>query len=184
MSQSLERALDTYLAAAARSGDRKAWDQLASRWTPRLSAFAWRLLGDTDGVEEAVQDAWVDIVKSLPRLRASEAFPAFAFRIVQRRCARVITKRQGTRRLSEAVTRQGVEPEPVDIDRTVEASLIRTAMSDLPSDQHAALWLFHIQELSVAEISAALEVPTGTVKTRLMHARRKITAKLEGGSNE
>jgi len=184
MSQSLERALDTYLAAAARSGDAKAWDQLASRWTPRLSAFAWRLLGDRDGVEEAVQDSWVEIVKGMPRLRASEAFPAFAFRIVQRRCARLIAGRQGHRRISEAVAQQDLAPEPVDLDRTVEASLVRKAMAGLPADQHAALWLFHIQDLSVAEIAAALEVPAGTVKTRLMHARRKIAAKLEGGSNE
>ncbi|HCR65251.1 MAG: RNA polymerase sigma factor [Oceanicaulis sp.] len=183
MSQDLERALDGYLAASARTGDRRALGALASRWTPRLSAFAWRLMGDADGVEEAVQDSWVEILKDLPRLRDVDAFPAFAFRIVQRRCARLIRQRQSGRRL-KADAQAEPPPESHDPDRAVDALRIREAMRDLPPEQHAALWLYHIQGLNVAEIAAALDVPTGTIKTRLMHARRKIAAQLQGGSDE
>lgn len=183
MSQDLERALDGYLAASARTGDRRALGALASRWTPRLSAFAWRLMGDADGVEEAVQDAWVEILKDLPRLRDPDAFPAFAFRIVQRRCARLIRQRQSGRRV-KADAQAEPPPETRDPDRAVDAGRIREAMRDLPTDQHAALWLYHIQGLNVAEIAAALDVPTGTIKTRLMHARRKIAARLQGGYDE
>jgi DNA-directed RNA polymerase specialized sigma24 family protein len=50
--------------------------------------------------------------------------------------------------------------------------------------QRAALALFHLDHLSVAEIAIALDVPPGTVKTRLMHARRKIRGQLEGVNNE
>jgi RNA polymerase sigma-70 factor (ECF subfamily) len=50
----------------------------------------------------------------------------------------------------------------------------------LPGPQRVALALFYIEELSVAEIAIATDVPPGTVKTRLMHARRKIRAILEG----
>jgi RNA polymerase sigma factor (sigma-70 family) len=183
MSQDLERALDGYLAASARAGDRRALGALASRWTPRLSAFAWRLMGDADGVEEAVQDSWVEILKDLPRLRDVDAFPAFAFRIVQRRCARLIRQRQSGRRL-KAQAEVEPPPEVQDPDRAVDAGRIRRSMAKLPPDQHAALWLYHIQGLNVAEIAAALDVPTGTIKTRLMHARRKIAAQLQGGSDE
>ena len=183
MSQDLERALDGYLAASARTGDRRALGALAGRWTPRLSAFAWRLMGDTDGVEEAVQESWVEILKDLPRLRDPDAFPAFAFRIVQRRCARLIRQRQSGRRLKTDAQAEP-PPEAPDMDRSVDALRIRDAMRDLPPEQHAALWLYHIQGLNVAEIAAALDVPTGTIKTRLMHARRKIAARLQGGSHE
>jgi DNA-directed RNA polymerase specialized sigma24 family protein len=88
MSASLDRSLDSYLAAAARAGDRQAREALVRRWDSKLAGLAWRLLGERSAVEDAVQDAWIDILKGLPRLKASEAFPAFAFRIVQRRCAR------------------------------------------------------------------------------------------------
>jgi RNA polymerase sigma factor (sigma-70 family) len=50
----------------------------------------------------------------------------------------------------------------------------------LPPDQGSAVALFYLEEMSVAEVAVALNVPAGTVKTRLMHARRKLRAALEG----
>ena len=97
----------------------------------RVSAFAWRLMGDADGVEEAVQDAWVEILRDLPRLRDVDAFPAFAFRIVQRRCARLIRERQSGRRLKAGVEAEP-PPEAPDMDRSLDAQRIRTATSRAP----------------------------------------------------
>ncbi len=57
-------------------------------------------------------------------------------------------------------------------------------MATLPASQRAALALFYLENLSVAEIAVALDVPPGTVKTRLMHARRKVRDILEGEANE
>ena len=54
------------------------------------------------------------------------------------------------------------------------------ALAALPPDQRAAIALFHLEDLSIAETAIALNVPAGTVKTRLMHARRKLRAALEG----
>jgi RNA polymerase sigma factor (sigma-70 family) len=50
----------------------------------------------------------------------------------------------------------------------------------LPPEQRSALALFHLEEMSVAEVAVALDVPLGTVKTRLLHARRKLREALEG----
>ncbi len=66
----------------------------------------------------------------------------------------------------------------------IDLARIGAAIADLPSEQRAALALFHIENLSVAEIAVALDVPPGTVKTRLMHARRKVRAQLDGGNDE
>ncbi len=54
----------------------------------------------------------------------------------------------------------------------------------LPAEQRAAVALFHLEGLSVAEIAAALGVPAGTVKTRLLHARQKLRAALERTEGE
>jgi RNA polymerase sigma-70 factor (ECF subfamily) len=59
---------------------------------------------------------------------------------------------------------------------------LRAAVRALPPEQRAAVALYHYEELSVAETAVALDVPAGTVKTRLMHARRKLRALLEGDS--
>ena len=66
--------------------------------------------------------------------------------------------------------------EPASVD--VEA--VRRAINRLPRDQQAAVALFYGEDMSVAEVAVALDVPAGTVKTRLMHARRKLRSELEG----
>ena len=65
-------------------------------------------------------------------------------------------------------------------ERAAELAIVRVEMQALPAPQRAALSLFYPEDLSVTEIAVALDVPPGTVKTRLMHARRKVREHLEG----
>ena len=182
MRRSRERIFDEYLASAARAGDRNAFSRLAERWQPKLLAHAWRLTGDAELARDIVQDAWGDIVRGLKHLDNAAAFPAWSFRIVTRRAADAIRKSQRRRRLNNAVANEvdNFVQSTDEIERSADASAIRRAMATLPADHRAAVALFYLQELSVAEIAAALCVPVGTVKTRLMHARRKLRAALEG----
>jgi RNA polymerase sigma-70 factor (ECF subfamily) len=174
-----EQALDDYLVAAAQNGSRSALGSLAERWNRRLLAHAWRLPGDEDAARDAVQEAWIEMVRSMARLRDPRAFPLWAYRIVSRRCAKSIARARRQRRLEAAIS---AEPDPparpsedaTDIDR------LRAAIRALPAGQRAAVALFHLEEMSVAEVAVALDVPAGTVKTRLMHSRQKLRAALEG----
>jgi RNA polymerase sigma-70 factor (ECF subfamily) len=74
-------------------------------------------------------------------------------------------------------------PAPVDgaaiAEHRADMAPVQRAIAALPQDQRVAFALYHAGELSIAEIAVALDVPPGTVKTRLMHARRKIRAALE-----
>lgn len=67
-----------------------------------------------------------------------------------------------------------------NVDDAPDERRVARAVAELPPDQRAAVALFYLEDLRVAEIAAALDVPAGTVKTRLMHARRKLRAALEG----
>jgi RNA polymerase sigma-70 factor (ECF subfamily) len=174
------RALDTYLVASARIGDVRAFALLAERWNRRLLAHSWRLLGDPEDAREAVQEGWVEIVRGLPRLADDGAFPAWAYRIVSRRCARIIGKAQRSRRLAQAVTGEMAPEAGAECGAGIDIDRMRRAIAALPAEQRAAVALFHLEEMSVAEVAVALDVPAGTVKTRLMHARRKLRAALEG----
>lgn len=184
MRKPADYALDAFLAAAARSGDRDGMRRLAERWHPLLTAHAWRLTGEAELAEEAVQEAWVEVLRGLPGLRDDHAFAAWAYRITTRRCVRLIRRRQGERALTRAVAAEPREMSAEDHHDDGDGDRIKRAMADLPPDQRAAVWLFHLQGLSVAETAIALDVPAGTVKTRLMHARRKLRDSLEGGKNE
>ncbi|AZU03344.1 ECF subfamily RNA polymerase sigma-24 factor [Glycocaulis alkaliphilus] len=184
MRKPADYALDAFLAAAARAGDRDAMRQLATRWYPLLTAHAWRLTGDHELAADAVQEAWLEILRGLGGLRDDHAFAAWAYRITTRRCARLIARRQSDRRLARAVEAEPREPGAEDTHDEGDGARVKRAMADLPPDQRAAMALFHLQGLSVAETAIALDVPAGTVKTRLMHARRKLRDSLEGGRNE
>jgi RNA polymerase sigma factor (sigma-70 family) len=178
MAGNVSRLLDEYLLAAARAGDRRAFDALARRWQRKLLAHAWRLLGDSEAARDAVQEGWIEIARGLSRLRDERAFPAWAFRIVSRRCARSIAAKVRGRKVAAAVMDQETETASPESDR--DHGRLRAAIRALPEEQRAAIALFHFEELSVAEVAVALDVPAGTVKTRLMHARRKLRAALGG----
>lgn len=181
MVRTREQLLDEYLVASARVGDRKAFELLARRWQGKLLAHAWRLTGDADLAREAAQEGWIEIQRGLGRLRDERAFPAWAYQIVSRRCAREIGRVRRGRALAVAAAAEPAEAStaPEEGDAPAMARL-RSALAGLPPEQRAAIALFYLEALSVAETAVALNVPAGTVKTRLMHARRKLRAVLEG----
>ena len=178
MPRKTSQVLDEYLVAAARTGDRRALGLLAERWHGKLAAHAWRLTGEADVASDAAQAAWVEIVRGLGRINDDRAFPAWAFRIVTRRCARLVRSAVDQRRLVAAMTAEPQEPaaQPADM---LAYDRLRHEIGRLPPEQRSALALFYLEEMSVAEVAVALAVPLGTVKTRLMHARLKLREAME-----
>jgi RNA polymerase sigma-70 factor (ECF subfamily) len=178
MARTKARIFDEYLVLSAKAGDRRAFELLARRWHKRLIAHAWRLTGDPETARDAAQAGWLEIARGLDRLLDERAFPAWAYRIVSRCCARQIVGAKRRRLLFEALGHEPVAPEP-DVD-VLHSSALRTAIRALPPDQRTAIALVHFEDMTIAEVAVALDVPAGTVKTRLMHARRKLRAALEG----
>lgn len=176
------RVLDEYLVLAAVAGDRKAFENLARRWNRRMIAHAWRLTGDSEAASDVAQTAWVEIARSLPRLRDETAFPAWAYRIVSRQCARLIHDRQHDRALTRGIAAQP-EIEPSDPTEHGSEAPLHAAIRGLPATQRAAVALYYFEEMSIAETAVALDVPAGTIKTRLMHARRTLRSALQGDTN-
>ena len=182
MNRDQERIYDEFLVAAAITGDRQAFARLVARWHPKLLRHAWRVLGDAERAKDMVQEAWVEILRGLARLDDVVAFPAWAYRIVTRRCQRLF-QRDARQPFEPEGEDEAMDPEVAEAssgELAVELSQVMAAIATLPGVQRAALALFYIEELSVAEIAIATDVPPGTVKTRLMHARRKVRALLKG----
>lgn len=182
MNRDSERIYDEYLVAAAMTGDRLALSRVVARWQPRLYRHAWRVLGDAERAKDMVQEAWVEILRGIGRLEDVVAFPAWAYRIVTRRCQRSFqrTSRDIVEFDADESEAGGQATEDVAGELAAELSNVAEAIEKLPPLQRAVLALFYIEELSVAEIAIATDVPPGTVKTRLLHARRKVRAILEG----
>lgn len=181
------RILEDYLVASARLGDRQAFAQLVALRGPRLLSHATRLLGNREEARDAVQDGWVDIYRGLAKLRDPMSFPAWATRIVTRKCARLIKRKVSQRKLEqELVVENDVASGSTisDFASATDADAVRAAIVALPPAHGAAIALFYLEDMSVAEVAVALDVPVGTIKTRLMHAREKLKHLLKGESDE
>ena len=175
-------AFDHYLVTAARLGDKSALGRLAQLWQPKLLRHAQRLLGEEEAAREATQDSWLEILRGLPGLREARAFPAWAYRIVSRRCAGSVRQRQGRRQRDVAETFDDVASTTGSPEQSASADELHALLASLPVHHRATLALFYLEGLTVAEIAAALEIAPGTVKTRLMHARHRMRVLLQGES--
>jgi len=173
------RALIAYHAAAARLGREADFAALVRLCDARLRAHARRLCDDAETARDIVQEAWIAIARALPGLRDETAFLAFALRIVTRAAARDLGRRQ-RRRVADAGFGESQPDHVAAPDAAVSAPDLQAAIAALPPPQRATLALFALEGLSVAEVAHALDIPPGTVKTRLLHARARLRAHLEG----
>jgi RNA polymerase sigma factor (sigma-70 family) len=102
---------------------------------------------------------------------------------VSRHVAREIKRRQKLRRRDEALQAEPDEPNSPDQALRIDSARVAAAIARLSPAQSATMALFYLEEMSVTDVAMALDVPVGTVKTRLMHARTKLRAMLEGESD-
>ncbi|NNC38244.1 MAG: sigma-70 family RNA polymerase sigma factor [Acidimicrobiales bacterium] len=185
MQKQLDRKYTEYLVLRAKTGDRAAFNLLAEHYEKRLLAFAMRMTGEGEMARDAVQDAWADIVRGFSSLSDSRLFNAWAYKIVSRRCFDQIRKVQRRRKTNSAY-----EAEPRinttsgdRAEKNADHNVVLAIISELPQEQRLAMILYYSDELSVSEIAHTTGVPVGTVKTRLLHARKKVRAQLKGESN-
>lgn len=178
--QAKEKALEAYLVASARLGDRRAMSLLVQLRGPRLMAHAVRLLGDREVARDMVQEAWAEILRGLGGLRDDHAFSPWALRIVSRRVAREIGQRQRHRRLEVAYADEVEDALSFDLNTKLDADKLRHALGALTPEHRATIALFYLEEMSVNEVALAMDVPAGTVKTRLMHARARLRSAMLG----
>lgn len=176
MDETPERVLDEYLVVLSQSGSRDALDGLARRWTPRLLRYAARLLGgssdDAETARDVVQEVWIGVIRGLRGLRDPSQFPAWIYGITTRRCADVIRANIRKRRL-DADTAAGRSREEPGLTPDTQIDLT-TAIRELPLTHRAVVHLFYRDEMSVEQIASILEIPVGTVKSRLHSAREKL----------
>ena len=158
---------------------------------PRLLRFAWSLTRDQGTAEDLAQETIVRALASQWRFQPGTNLKAWLFRILRNIHLNVV-RAAGTRprvvSIEELVGDVGSptedDPNPVEA-RVIERADIRQvadAYRTLPASFAIALYLTAIEELSYAEAASILDVPVGTVMSRVYRARRLLVSRLAGGS--
>ena len=176
---------DSDLVAAARRGDAVAMDQLLRRHYDRVHAVCRRIAGSTRDADDAAQEAMIKIVRNLDRFDGRAAFGTWVYRIATNTALDELRKRKRRPMLHVVDDDDDVRAsnEPVDdlahrrVDGVVDRIAIDQALAELPDEFKAAVVMRDVGDLDYAEIAAALDLPIGTVKSRIARGRRLLIEK-------
>lgn len=165
------------LVTAARGGDQDAFEALVREHADAVYGHALRFFGDPDTAEDAVQEVFLKVFRSLQTFQGESAFSTWLYRVTRNVCLDLF--RSGKRR--------PVPVDPVDLperlsgdiaDPVVASAALDEALAALAPEDRDAFNAISLFGLDYREAAIALEVPVGTVKSRVFRARRALVQML------
>ena len=184
---------DVYLVERALDGDIVGFEKLVSRYQNKLLGYVARMTnGDRDEAEDIDQEAFIKAYRSLDGFRGQSSFSTWIYKIATNLC--IDHARARKRRPQQAYSLD----EPFDkeedaggreiaddryepgkgVERDEMRQLVRETVAEMPEKQRQVLVMCDLQGLSYEEIAANLDIPLGTVKSRIFHARADLARRL------
>jgi RNA polymerase sigma-70 factor, ECF subfamily len=166
--QNLETRTDIELIAAINRGDALAFEVLYFRYRDWVAALAFRFTGDSDAALDVTQDTFLYVLKKFPGFRLTANFKTFLYPAV--RNLSIAARRKTARYQSTAGELEHLEQVAAASATPIENTDLEFVLGALPEEQREVVLLRFVDGLSLAEIADAMEVPLGTVKSRLHNA--------------
>jgi RNA polymerase sigma-70 factor, ECF subfamily len=170
--------MDRSLVEQAQRGDREAFTRLAFDLSDPLFAVAHRILRDFDSAGDALQVTLLRMWQDLPSLNDPTRIEAWAYRLLVRACYDQLRKQRRQAPVLQLLPVDGVVADDPAISIADREQLER-AFRQLPSEQRAAIVLQYYRDLTLPEIAEILQVPVGTVRSRIHYAKRALRAAIE-----
>ena len=182
---------DSDLLPACRGGDEAAWRSLVELHTRKVFGLAYRFTGRVDEAEDLTQEVFVKVYQTLHKYREADG-PFGAWLMAVARNHAIDHHRRGrqerARRTEDPIvleTAPAREEHPIaGLEREERARLVHRGLRALPPELRLPLILCDLQGLSYDEIAKSLEVPLGTVKSRINRARLELAKRLLGRRHE
>jgi len=173
----LEQLSDTELVQRCRAGESGAWNELVERYSRYVYAIAVRgfRLSDEDA-EDVFQDVFTRAFVRLETLRDASALRPWLAQLTRRRCLDVVSSSGREQPLDEAL----VDEDSADMEEVEEAFAMREAVAGLSEACQDILDRFFAQDQSYRTISDELDIPAGTIASRIARCLRKLRDELEG----
>lgn len=184
---------ETRLIEACQEGDSSAFNLLVWRWEKPLYNFIYKYVGDATLAEDLVQDTFIRVLKSIRRYTHLGSFSTWLYRIAINLCKDHIKRKRlplislhdyyTTGSGERIYVQDRIQDEGARTDESLKAEereeLVRRLLASLPEEERIVILLKEYQELTFREIAEVLDVPEGTVKSRLYHALRSMRESLE-----
>ena len=157
------------------AGDRQAFRHLVERYQNQAHGHAIAILGNREDALDAVQDAFLDAYTALARFDVGRQFYPW-FYVILRNCCFKLAAGRKRRELDSSDEIEMLAPTPSL--RPEETMLLERLMLELKPEERELITLKHLDGLSYEELAERLEVPLGTIMSRLYHARKRLRGKL------
>ena len=173
--------MDLLLIRRSQAGDEDAFAEIFHKYKNLVYKTAYLMLGSTEDAEDALQEIFVRVYRSLSTFRPSKgAFTTWLYRITVNHCLNQRRKRRlFTLPLDRVSPTSSTEHTSSPESPLAEEETIQQALAQLSEKLRAVVILRYYQELSYAEIAQILDIPVGTVKSRLNSALRVLRKELE-----
>jgi RNA polymerase sigma-70 factor (ECF subfamily) len=165
--RSVEQVVDEILVMDCQIGRAEALEMLVSRWQKRLWQYAYNLTENTEAAWDITQESWLGIIRGIGRLDDPARFRCWAYRIVTNKANDWIKK-------TKAVKQTSIEEIQDHQCKDKKDTGVKELLQKLDIRKRAVLSLYYFEQLSVSEISVSLNIPEGTVKSRLYEARKEL----------
>ncbi|WJH32791.1 sigma-70 family RNA polymerase sigma factor [Paenibacillus sp. CC-CFT747] len=166
------------LIGEARRGGKDAFARLVTLYKDRVYRHAYGMLGDRMEAEDMAQEAFLKAYYALPGLESEYAFSSWLMRIVTNLCKDRLLKRDKLRRVEGGPYEEAASEGKRDQETPL---YIREALGRLSVEHREVILLHDLQGYRYEEIAVLLEIPVGTVKSRLHAARVSLRKEMRGG---
>jgi len=183
---------DSKLISDGLQGDSDAFEILFSRYRPILYRLAQRILRNHEESEDAVQNCSLAAFRKMTSFKYEGAFRSWLARILFNEAITILRKRKRTyssecsilqerEEAADSLPHPGPNPEQI-LSQKQSASAMMRKLSQLSSQQRAAVLLCEIYEYTTEEAGAMLQVPPGAIRSRLFRARKQLASTLSSPS--
>jgi RNA polymerase sigma-70 factor (ECF subfamily) len=170
--------IELELIASAKQGDRQAFGELVRRHREGVINVVYRMCGDANLAEDAAQEAFIRAWRHLPGYRPRSPFRNWVYRIATNAALDVLRRERETVDIDELPLSSSEAGPEATAEGKERGERVRQAVLELPPASRAALVLREYEGLSYQEIANALDVPIGTVMSRLNYARKRLRKSL------
>ncbi|WP_165864329.1 sigma-70 family RNA polymerase sigma factor [Capsulimonas corticalis] len=190
---------DAALIERCRRRDEAAFAEVVARYKTKIYNYVCRMMGNDDDAEDITQEVFIRMYQSLGTFRQQSSLNTWVFRIASNLCIDQFRRRKKHQAIAYSLDdtddsgdKAGLEREVPDatyepqrlLANSEMSAQIDLALTHLPDKLRAVVLLYDLEELSYEEIARVLEIPVGTVKSRLFNARLQLRKRLSDYLNQ
>ena len=180
MNRTSREVYDELLVIRCKRRDAAAWDELVQRWSDRLLYYLRRLIDDEHDATNTLQEVWLHAFRGIHSLKNEARIAPWLYRIARRTAMDHFRTKYARHETAEPDVASDVVDDQPEVHLHLEnAELVHFGLAKLGLPEREVLTLYFLEDLTISELASLLEIPEGTVKSRLFKARSDLRRVLE-----